>query len=258
MIYVRQEKSFLGLGDLLNMFSYENRTLNNVKITYNFDEHRTILSKFLLENVIKDKYSIERFFGNFVENEIKFNPKYKLINHEYWPSKIKKISTKRFSICLSLYHYKEIKKPNLDILKKYDNSNNISRKEFLEYKENCTFYKIYNKAFTTNEYNFYLNMLRNFQVFEMDHRFYLTSLSNNIKSISKSNLFVGSDGGMAHIARILKIPSIIYFRDDSMEFNYINNVKNYVDSNLQKLCTDKNTFFNEVFQSLEDRGKLEL
>jgi len=204
------EPSFTGFGDTLNLVSFENYLFDNeVEIIYHYNDLQKSYVTYLCENFFIPNNKIKRSFTDFKLNKNKI---YQLTNHDYWPSKI--TNEKIYDVAISFYHVKKLS----------------SQKHHRKFLEDDTYDTILN-----------LCINKNYVIIGNEYNFDTTK--KDIINISKSKLFIGSDGGMAHIARSLKIPSILFFRDGSLMYEKI--VKPYIDTNLQTLCTsEKQLIYN--------------
>lgn len=221
MLHVFQEETYVGFGDLLNMISYENRYFSNTDITYHYDEDKTKILKFILDCVLEPNKNINRFFSSYVKN-INNHTKHFLKNHLYWPTRIKHNPDKIFSISLSLYRHNDVS---------------------LEKRKR--------KAFSDNEYFSILRMLKKFKIYNLVHDHNEESTIQNMNYMSKSHIFIGSEGGMSHIARAMGVPSILYFNNDANEYNIVEIVQQLMDKKIQTLCTDKDLFYNTICDRLD-------
>ena len=96
-----QEPTFQGFGDILNLLSFENYVIDEqVDILYHYDEVRTSFVNYIVHDFFKPKQNINRIFKPYRANNFKTD--YRLINHDYWPSKIN--NKKIFDFAISLYH----------------------------------------------------------------------------------------------------------------------------------------------------------
>ena len=82
-----QEPTFDGFGDILNLLSFENYVINeHVDILYHYDETRTSFVNYIVNDFFIPKQNINRILKPYKANNFKTD--YRLINHDYWPSKI--------------------------------------------------------------------------------------------------------------------------------------------------------------------------
>ena len=96
-----QEPTFQGFGDILNLLSFENYVIDEqVDILYHYDEVRTGFVNYIVHDFFKPKQNINRIFKPYRANNFKTD--YRLINHDYWPSKIN--NKKIFDFAISLYY----------------------------------------------------------------------------------------------------------------------------------------------------------
>ena len=200
-----QEPTFQGFGDILNLLSFENYVIDEqVDILYHYDEVRTGFVNYIVHDFFKPKQNINRIFKPYRANNFKTD--YRLINHDYWPSKIN--NKKIFDFAISLYYVEKL----------------ITSKQKRKYIEKKLFLEI-------------LNLLSDKKIVIINNQNDLNVTKKDVLNISKSNHFIGSDGGMTHIARSLKIPSTIFFRNGNSIYEEV--VCPYIDNKIQNLCSSE-------------------
>ena len=197
-----QEPTFQGFGDILNLLSFENYVIDEqVDILYHYDEVRTSFVNYIVHDFFKPKQNINRIFKPYRANNFKTD--YRLINHDYWPSKIN--NKKIFDFAISLYHVEKL----------------IRGKQKRKYIEEKLFLEI-------------LDLLSDKKIVIINNENDLNVTKKDIDNISKSKYFIGSDGGMTHVARSLNIPSIVFFRNNNSIYEEV--ILPYIDNKKQKLC----------------------
>ena len=197
-----QEPTFDGFGDILNLLSFENYIIEEeVLIIYHYDEVRASFVNYLINDFFEPKKNIHRYLDNYKPNNFKMN--YRLINHDYWPSKIN--NKKIFDFAISLYHVEKL----------------IRGKQKRKYIEEKLFLEI-------------LDLLSDKKIVIINNENDLNVTKKDIDNISKSKYFIGSDGGMTHVARSLNIPSIVFFRNNNSIYEEV--ILPYIDNKKQKLC----------------------
>ena len=200
-----QEPTFQGFGDILNLLSFENYVIDEqVDILYHYDEVRTSFVNYIVHDFFKPKQNINRIFKPYRANNFKTD--YRLINHDYWPSKIN--NKKIFDFAISLYYVEKL----------------ITSKQKRKYIEKKLFLEI-------------LNLLSDKKIVIINNQNNLEITKKDVENISKSKHFIGSDGGMTHIARSLKIPSTIFFRNGNSIYEEV--VCPYIDNKIQNLCSSE-------------------
>ena len=200
-----QEPTFDGFGDILNLLSFENYVNDEqVDILYHYDEVRTGFVNYIVHDFFKPKQNINRILKPYKANNFKTD--YRLINHDYWPSKIN--NKKIFDFAISLYYVEKL----------------ITSKQKRKYIEKKLFLEI-------------LNLLSDKKIVIINNQNDLNVTKKDVLNISKSNHFIGSDGGMTHIARSLKIPSTIFFRNGNSIYEEV--VCPYIDNKIQNLCSSE-------------------
>ena len=142
---------------------------------------------------------------------------YRLINHDYWPSKIN--NKKIFDFAISFYHVKKL----------------ITDKHKRKYIEEKLFLEI-------------LNLLSDKKIVIINNQNNLEITKKDVENISKSKHFIGSDGGMTHIARSLKIPSTIFFRNGNSIYEEV--VCPYIDNKIQNLCSSEQELISSIKELL--------
>ena len=211
-----QEPTFQGFGDILNLLSFENYVIDEqVDILYHYDEVRTSFVNYIVHDFFKPKQNINRIFKPYRANNFKTD--YRLINHDYWPSKIN--NKKIFDFAISFYHVKKL----------------ITDKHKRKYIEEKLFLEI-------------LNLLSDKKIVIINNQNNLEITKKDVENISKSKHFIGSDGGMTHIARSLNIPSTIFFRNGNSIYEEV--VCPYIDNKIQNLCSSEQELISSIKELL--------
>ena len=211
-----QEPTFQGFGDILNLLSFENYVIDEqVDILYHYDEVRTGFVNYIVHDFFKPKQNINRIFKPYRANNFKTD--YRLINHDYWPSKIN--NKKIFDFAISLYYVEKL----------------ITSKQKRKYIEKKLFLEI-------------LNLLSDKKIVIINNQNNLEITKKDVENISKSKHFIGSDGGMTHIARSLKIPSTIFFRNGNSIYEEV--VCPYIDNKIQNLCSSEQELISSIKELL--------
>ena len=78
------------------------------------------------------------------------------------------------------------------------------------------------------------DLLKKYKLKVLNNENDLNVTKKDIDNISKSKYFIGSDGGMTHVARSLNIPSIVFFRNNNSIYEEV--ILPYIDNKKQKLC----------------------
>ena len=211
-----QEPTFDGFGDILNLLSFENYVINeHVNILYHYDETRTSFVNYIVNDFFIPKQNINRILKPYKANNFKTD--YRLINHDYWPSKIN--NKKIFDFAISLYYVEKL----------------ITSKQKRKYIEKKLFLEI-------------LNLLSDKKIVIINNQNNLEITKKDVENISKSKHFIGSDGGMTHIARSLKIPSTIFFRNGNSIYEEV--VCPYIDNKIQNLCSSEQELISSIKELL--------
>ena len=211
-----QEPTFDGFGDILNLLSFENYVIDeNVDILYHYDETRTSFVNYIVNDFFIPKQNINRIFKPYKANNFKTD--YRLINHDYWPSKIN--NKKIFDFAISLYYVEKL----------------ITGKQKRKYIEEKLFLEI-------------LNLLSDKKIVMINNQNDLDVTKKDVLNISKSNHFIGSDGGMAHVARSLNIPSTVFFRSGNSIYEEV--VCPYIDNKIQNLCSSEQELISSIKELL--------
>lgn len=207
-----QEPTFEGFGDILNLLSFENYVIDeHVDIIYHYDNRRTGFVRYIINEFFIPKQNINRIFKPYKPNNFKTD--YRLINHVYWPSKI--INEKIFDFAISFYQVEKIITDKHK--KKY-----IDKKLFLEI----------------------LNLLFDKKIVIINNKNNDIETTRDIDNISKSKYFIGSEGGMSHVARSLNIPSILFFRSGNSIYKEV--ILPYIDNRIQNLCSSEHELISSI------------
>ena len=211
-----QEPTFDGFGDILNLLSFENYIINeNVNIIYHYDEVRACFVNYIANDFFIPKQNINRILKPYKANNFKTD--YRLINHDYWPSKIN--NKKIFDFAVSFYYVEKL----------------ITDKQKRKYIENKLFLEI-------------LNLLSDKKIVIINNQNDLDVTKKDVENISKSKHFIGSDGGMTHIARSLNIPSTVFFRSGNSIYEEV--VCPYIDNKIQNLCSSEQELISSIKELL--------
>jgi len=211
-----QEPTYEGFGDILNLLSFENYIIEEeVLIIYHYDEVRASFVNYLINDFFEPKKNIHRYLDNYKPNNFKMN--YRLINHDYWPSKIN--NKKIFDFAISFYHVKKL----------------ITDKHKRKYIEEKLFLEI-------------LNLLSDKKIVIINNQNDLEITKKDVENISKSKHFIGSDGGMTHVARSLNIPSTVFFRSGNSIYEEV--VCPYIDNKIQNLCSSEQKLISSIKELL--------
>ena len=211
-----QEPTFDGFGDILNLLSFENYLIDEqTDILYHYDETRTSFVNYIVNDFFIPKQNINRILKPYKANNFKTD--YRLINHDYWPSKIN--NKKIFDFAISLYYVEKL----------------ITGKQKRKYIEEKLFLEI-------------LDLLSDKKIVMINNQNDLKVTKKNIDNISKSKYFIGSDGGMAHVARSLSIPSIVFFRNNNSIYEEV--VCPYIDNKIQNLCSSEQELISSIKELL--------
>ena len=62
--------------------------------------------------------------------------------------------------------------------------------------------------------------------------------------LKESRLFVTSEGGMSHLSRSMKVPTIIFFKKDKFNFHIF--LQDLIDKNLQKIVHTKEELIDSI------------
>ena len=211
-----QEPTFDGFGDILNLLSFENYLINEqVDILYHYDEVRASFVNYITNDFFIPKHNINRIIRPYKANNFKTD--YRLINHDYWPSKIN--NKKIFDFAISFYHVKKL----------------ITDKHKRKYIEEKLFLEI-------------LNLLSDKKIVIINNQNNLEITKKDVENISKSKHFIGSDGGMTHVARSLNIPSTVFFRSGNSIYEEV--VCPYIDNKIQNLCSSEQELISSIKELL--------
>ena len=211
-----QEPTFDGFGDILNLLSFENYVINEyVDILYHYDEVRASFVNYITNDFFIPKQNINRIIKPYKANNFKTD--YRLINHDYWPSKIK--NKKIFDFAISFYYVEKI----------------ITDKHKRKHIEKKLFSEI-------------LNLLSDKKIVIINNQNDLEITKKDVENISKSKHFIGSDGGMTHVARSLNIPSTVFFRSGNSIYEEV--VCPYIDNKIQNLCSSEQELISSIKELL--------
>ncbi len=218
----------LGFGDTLNKLSYLYRKYENVDVEFLFHSKRKVfdtlifLKEFCFEEPPFKKILIDS------EHFLRSKKDFKLINHDYWPTKIKwnanqsdLIATNFYTkMCSWMFHFEWDRE--IEASKLFLNSLDIKHK------------------YNTVEL-FGIDDARGHKKVNTDM---LECLELNMNILKESRLFVTSEGGMSHLSRSMKVPTIIFFKKDKFNFHIF--LQDLIDKNLQKIVHTKEELIDSI------------
>ena len=222
--------SALGFGDTLNKLSYLYRTYENEDVEFLFHGKRKVFENimFLKEFCFKEPEHKKVFIDS--EHFLRSEKDFKLINHDYWPLRIK---WNRCNNLIAINFYRIVKKIhklsvnyewhiNVEECKLFHESHKI--------KEN---YSTIELSAPDNE--------RGQNIVITDKQ---KCIENNMKILSECKLFVSSEGGMTHLSRAMRVPTIIFIKKDN--YNFCKFLHNFIDKKIQKLVHDTNEMLTAI------------
>lgn len=222
--------SALGFGDTLNKLSYLYRTYEKEDVEFLFHSKRKVfeniifLKEFCFEEPTHKKIFIDSEY--FLRSEKDF----KLINHDYWPTRVK---WKRCNNLIAINFYRIVKK----IYKLEMNYNwHIDVEECKLFHESDKIKEKYSTIELSS-----LDNERGQDIIISDKQ---QCIENNMKILSECKLFVSSEGGMTHLSRAMRVPTIIFIKKDKHEF--YNFLYNFIDKKIQKLVHTTDEMFHSI------------
>lgn len=222
--------SALGFGDTLNKLSYLYRTYENEDVEFLFHSKRKVLDTiFLLKEFCFEEPEYKKIFINS-ENFLRSEKDFKLINHKYWPTKVK-WSKKSDYVAINFY---------TNIRKIHELSATLDEDILIENHKlflDCD--KIRNKYSTVELYGIESERGHNKVLTEYD-----LCLEKNMKILSECNLFVTSEGGMAHLSRAMRVPTIIFFK--KCDFRFYRFLEKFIDKKIQKLVNSTDEMIRSI------------
>lgn len=198
----------VGLGACISHMSLFNNSSNNFKFYFNnkvTQKRCDLLKRFFKMNnikighcIINEKHNIMNNF-NITENSSFFS-NYIELNNEL---KLENVNN-RNNIAVSFFPF------SIKVLEKMFSDRNILNSSWKEYK-NFNLKLPFNKYITINNRILLINHLKklNFNVINFDD-ISKSDLLYKIKELQKVELLITYEGGMAHLAHILGIPTIIW------------------------------------------------
>lgn len=223
----------LGFGDTLNKLSYLYRIYENTDVEFIFHDKRKIF-----ENIIFLKnFCLEepKYKKTFIDSPhfLRTDDDFRLINHDYYPTRVKWNKKSDF---LAINFYTNIKKLHKFEFN-YETNYQIEQcKCFYDGDKIVDRYKTV-ELFTTD-------VERGIKKLDSNP---LSGLEKNMKILSECSLFVTSEGGMAHLSRAMKVPTIIYFKKSDNYFCEFLNT--FIDKKIQKLVhtTDEMIYWIDYY-----------
>ena len=210
--------SALGFGDTLNKLSYLYRTYENENVEFLFHSKRKVFENIM---ILKEFCFEEPEYKKvFIDSEhfLRSNNGFKLINHEYWPTKIK--WNRKFNF-IAINFYTKIRKIHQLEVKFDENVKNENSKCFTDGH-------LIKKKYKTKEL-FSINDERGIKKIDKNPE---SCLIENMKILSDCSLFVTSQGGMSHLSRARNVPTILFFKKTDSDFYYFLN--DFIDNKIQK------------------------
>ena len=211
--------SALGFGDTLNKLSYLYRTYENEDVEFLFHSKRKVFENimFLKEFCLKEPEHKKVFIDS--EHFLRSKNRFKLINHDYWPLKIK---WNRCNNLIAINFYRIVKKIH-KLSVNYDWHTDVEEcKLFHESHKIKEKYSTIELSTIDNE--------RGQDIIISDKQ---KCIENNMKILSECKLFVSSEGGMTHLSRAMRVPTIIFIKKDN--HNFYKFLYDFVDKKIQKL-----------------------
>ena len=222
--------SALGFGDTLNKLSYLYRTYENEDVEFLFHSKRKVLDTIIfLKEFCFEEPDYKKTFINSSQF-IRSNKDFKLINHEYWPTKIK---WNRKSNFIAINFYTRIKKIHKLEMNFDENIKNEHSKCF---KNSLLIKKKYK-----NKELFSIDDERGIKKIDKNPE---SCLIKNIKILSECSLFVTSEGGMSHLSRAMNVPTILFFKKTDSDFYYF--LSDFVDKKIQKLVNTTEEMIDSI------------
>ena len=224
----------LGFGDTINKLSYLFRTYENVHAKFHVHDKKEIYDRFLfLKNFCFEEPEKKKILINtdfFIRGEKDF----RLINHTYWPTKIK---WEQSGSTIAINFYKKVKRVFLEREsqgRKYKKQKDIETCKL--FKDSLEIQKRYN---TIELYGVEKERGHNRVISSPENCLY-----ENMKILSSCKLFVTSEGGMAHLSRAMCVPTIVYYEKD--EYGFYTFLENFIDKKIQKLVHSKDEMIEAI------------
>ena len=222
--------SALGFGDTINKLSNLYRQYEDEDVEFLFHSKRKVfdnlifLKNFCFEEPKRKKILIDS------DQFLRSNKEFKLINHTYWPTKISWNNTKKY---IAINFYTVAKKVHI-LSKKYDWHEDIERcKLFFESHK-------LSEKYSTIELSAIDNDRGHRKIIENGQQ----CLEYNMNILSNCSLFVSSEGGMTHLSRAMRVPTVIFFKKDNHKFYKF--LQEFVDKKIQKLVHSTDEMINSI------------
>ena len=239
IIDVYSDNLSLGFGDIYNKFSYLYNQNDDRDVWFWVHDKRKFFDLFLL---LKN-YCFEepKHKKTLVDSQffLKSKSDFRLVNHDYWPTKVKwKPSNKKIAInfytkVLDLFYRqakygeKYVKQLNIELCKLFHDSQKIRERYDVVELYAIEDRRGQNKIIPSVE----------------------DCLVENIDILSNCQLLVTSEGGMAHLSRGMKLPTIIFLKEEI--YGHYSFFQNFIDKKIQKIVSTTEEMINSIDYFLE-------
>lgn len=230
-VIIYNDNSALGFGDCINKLSYLYRRYQNIDVTFDFyDKDKNYYTfLFIQSHLFQPPPHMKRIVNHDVF--IRKNKGYfSLYKHDYWPCKTKWSQNNSKKIAINFY------KKNTEY---FDKAKNFYQTDILKnYLKHYEIIELYDKSNDKGITNI------------IDDPF--DCVDENLKILKDCNLFITSEGAWAHIARSMRVPTILYFSpfDDKTQTFYQNSIRKS-DKKIQKYVKDVENMAVEAMKFLK-------